>query len=242
MRAFTAAQALAKVVDEVLPCRKHPHSFFFAERPIPALPCEYSKENGFCVGLMSAVETIRQAILDEVDWDAIWRRLIVLASRITREMPGVFDGISAEDLAGETLTAFLVDPSGLGWNPTTEDNLARFLCGVLKNKFMTHRRRSRSREAAADERPVAPASVISPAQDSMADRIEAVAKGKRDLEELVEASRDIEDSANINQQLSMRLKTTVQDVINRKRRLIRSLKKADWPSRNCVSMQTRIIP
>jgi hypothetical protein len=60
-----------------------------------------------------------------------------------------------------------------------------------------------------------------------------VAKGNRDLEEFVEASQDIEDGGNINQLLSERLNTTVRDAINRKRRLRRGLRKADWTGKNC---------
>jgi len=191
---------------------------------------------------MNPVDTIKAAILDEIDWGAVYRRLRVFAFQIAREMPGVFDGISADDLAGETLMAFLADPNGLGWNPTSQENLERFLCGVLKNKFMTHRRRSRNRVSVADDRLVPAPIVIQPAQDTMIERIKAVAQGKKDLEELVEASQHIEDGANINQQLSAQLKTTVQDVINRRRRLARGLKKADWPGRNCVPMQPRITP
>jgi DNA-directed RNA polymerase specialized sigma24 family protein len=189
---------------------------------------------------MNPADTIKTAILDEIDWGAVYRRLKVFAFRIAREMPGVFDGISADDLVGETIADFLADPDALGWNPTTEDNLTRFLCGVLKNKFMTHKRRSRNREGVADNRPVPVPVADPPTKDMMTERIKAAAKGKRDLEELVEASQDIDDGGDINQQLSERLNTTAQDVINRRRRLRRSLKKA-WPGRDCA-MKPRITP
>jgi hypothetical protein len=45
---------------------------------------------------MNTVETIRAAIFDEIDCAALIRRLTVYAFRVAREMPGVFDGISAE--------------------------------------------------------------------------------------------------------------------------------------------------
>jgi hypothetical protein len=78
---------------------------------------------------MNTVDSVKVEILDEIDWGALYRRLSVYAFRIAGGMPGVFDGISPDDLVGETLTAFLSDPEGLGWDPTTQDNLARFLCG-----------------------------------------------------------------------------------------------------------------
>jgi DNA-directed RNA polymerase specialized sigma24 family protein len=125
---------------------------------------------------MNPVDTIRAAILEEIDWGAVYRRLRVFAFQLAREMPGVFDGISADDLVGETLTAFFNDPNGLGWNPTTQDNLVKFLCGVLSNKYQTHRRRSRNREGAADDRQVPVLIVAAPTQDTMTERIKAVAR------------------------------------------------------------------
>jgi DNA-directed RNA polymerase specialized sigma24 family protein len=183
---------------------------------------------------MDQVDTLKEAIFEEVDWSALYRRLRVYAFRLGREMPSVFDGISADDLVGETLTTFLAAPDCLGWDPTTEDNLAKFLFAVLKHKFMTHRRRSLAREGAADNRQAPIAIGSAPSRETISDRVREVARGDKDLEELVEASQRLEEGLNINQQLSERLNITVQDVINRKRRLRRSLRKSDWPGRRCI--------
>ena len=74
---------------------------------------------------MNLVDTTKAAFLDEVDWDALNRRLCVYAYKLADGMPGVFDGISPEDLVGEAITAFYADPEGLGWDPYDSRQLGK---------------------------------------------------------------------------------------------------------------------
>ena len=59
-------------------------------------------------------DSLEADILNDIDWAALLRCLRYYARRIARDMPSIFDGISPDDLVGETLTAFLADPEGLG--------------------------------------------------------------------------------------------------------------------------------
>ena len=57
-------------------------------------------------------------------------------------------------------------------------------------------------------------------------QIEVAAKGDRDLEELIEATQSLDSTANVNQQLCEILDTTIQDVVNRRKRLTRRVERA----------------
>jgi len=58
-----------------------------------------------------------------------------VAHGLTRSCPDVFDGVSAADLANETMLVFLNSSTALGWKPDKGD-LSAFLCGVLRHKFL----------------------------------------------------------------------------------------------------------
>ncbi|MGC1449064.1 MAG: hypothetical protein WA830_03415 [Candidatus Sulfotelmatobacter sp.] len=193
---------------------------------------------------MKPVDTIKAAILAGTDWDALYRRLEVYAFWLASGMPAVFDGVSADDLPGETLLAFWTDPASLNWDPTIQPSLEKFLGGVLKNKFLTHRRRSQTREHPAPSdrnEPMLPVLNAAPPQDMLHERIRDAVRGARDLEEFIEASQKIEDGANVNQLLSQELHTTVEDVVNRKKRIKTRLKATLQAGRNCVHMQPRVL-
>ena len=85
---------------------------------------------------------VANAIFDEIDIDPLYKRLSVFAWKLSCQMPHVFDGISPDDLVGEAVLTFLSSETRLGWDPR-KANLDRFLCGVVKNLFLTHARLSR---------------------------------------------------------------------------------------------------
>jgi DNA-directed RNA polymerase specialized sigma24 family protein len=191
---------------------------------------------------MKPVDTAN-AILDEIDSAALYKRLSTYARSLAREMPDVFDGISPKDLVGETFVAYLSAESGLNWDPT-RSSLERFLCGVLKNKFLMHVRRSKLLPASAENGPFLaelpnPAIMEERASDTV-DRLKIVARGDRELEELIDAAQGLETVSKVNQQLSERLNITVPDVVNRKKRLVRRLKEVAGETRGCVHSWSKL--
>ena len=191
---------------------------------------------------MNSVDTAN-AILDEIDSEALYKRLSTYALSLAREMPDVFDGISWEDLVVETFMAYLSAESGLNWDPT-RNSLERFLCGVLKNKFLTHVRRSKLLPASAENSPFLPelpdpAIREEPPSDTV-DRLKIVARGDRELEELIDAAQGLETVSKVNQQLSERLNIPVPDVVNRKKRLVRRLKEVAGETRGCVHSWSKL--
>ena len=178
---------------------------------------------------MNSVDTAT-VILGETEWAALYRRLAAYAMALSREMPAVFDGISPDDLVSETIVAYLAGESGMGWDPH-QGSLDRFLCGVLKNKFLMHARRIKRLAACAVKSQFVvepPSSEVKnvPAPPTITDQIELAARGDEKLEKLVEATQELDGMANANQQLSQLLGTTEADVVNRKKRLTRRLDRA----------------
>ena len=168
---------------------------------------------------------IAKAILEN-EWDAIHKRLMAYAVKLVGAL-GTIDGVSPDDLVSETLLAYLADDDGLNWDSLRGSSIDRFLCGVLKKKFLMHLRRNRTSSGSVGE-------ILSRAQplqseDSMpasvkADQLAVAARGDKELEDLLAAGREIEDVGSVNQQLSVSLGTTIEDVVNRKRRLTRRLR------------------
>ena len=46
----------------------------------------------------------------DIDWRAIYKRLVIYGQKLASRFPDVFDGISGNDLAGEALLAFFAPP------------------------------------------------------------------------------------------------------------------------------------
>jgi|SRR5579862_4079782 len=175
---------------------------------------------------MNSVDTVT-VILGETEWAAHLRRLTAYATRLSGDMPDVFDGISPDDLVSETIVAYLSGGSGMRWDPH-QGSLDRFLFGILKNKFLMHARRSKRFGACAvmdqlELEPPWPKVNTSTAPPTIADQVKLVARGDQKLEELVEATHELDSTANVNQKLSELLKTSVADVVNRKKRLTNRL-------------------
>jgi hypothetical protein len=161
----------------------------------------------------------------ESEWGSVWRLLTIYAKKLANDMPAVFDGISQDDLVGETILEYLASESRLNWDPLL-GSLAQFLCGVLKRKFLMHDRRSKRFEGSlGNDRHVLefprPAVSNGSTRIKITDGMRTVVRGDKELEDLVDAAQRVDDAARVNQQLSQLLQTTISDVVNRKKRLRR---------------------
>jgi DNA-directed RNA polymerase specialized sigma24 family protein len=186
---------------------------------------------------MTLVDLEKAVLDDEIDWAALNRRLTAYAVKLVRAMPSIFDGISAGDLASETLMAYYVSETRLGWDPT-RGSLVRFLCGVLKRKFLAHVRRHHRCIGFSEVTEVAEVSTH-PGPESQAvaiadkiERLRTAAKGDQELEELLDGAGRIESTSKPNEQLSRLLNTSIEDILNRKRRLRRRLDRNPRGHRN----------
>lgn len=170
----------------------------------------------------------QKAALVGIDLGAVYKRLMVFALRLARAVPEVFDGVSPEDLVGETMVAYFAGDGGMKWDPV-QGSLERFLGGVLRNRFLLHARKLRRYGGSFDDARFVPepnASLGRPLVATITRQIEVAAKGDRDLEELIEATQSLDSTANVNQQLCEILDTTIQDVVNRRKRLTRRVERA----------------
>lgn len=172
----------------------------------------------------------QESLCDNVNWPEIYRQLYVFARVCSRHVPDIFDGNSAEDMPNIVLLEYFESRTALGWNPG-KGPLNRFLLGVLRNKFLDCLRRQRRTVGSLDDpefgsriykhqptlKPDAPCELQSLLREA--------AKGDRRLEELVVAMERLEVNHKINQQIASVLNTTVKDIVNRKKRLIRKVKR-----------------
>jgi hypothetical protein len=173
-------------------------------------------------------DEVSKVLLGEEDWEAIWRRLTVFALKLAGEKPDVFDGISPDDLVGETIVTFWASDNNLNWDPQ-KNTLVGYLCGVLKKKFLMHARRAVCSPISPDE-DACSAAATADAGDTVRtlisiDEIRAAARGDKELEELITATQQLDNSTSINQRLSEVLQTTAEDIVNRKKRLRRRLER-----------------
>lgn len=164
-------------------------------------------------------------LLSDIEWEVLYKRLVVFALKLTSQMSSVFDGVSSEDLVGETLVAYFAQTSGMKWNPT-QGTLERFLCGVLKNKFLIHVRRNKQVGGSLDDVSFAPFSQRpsqngAPNSAKISDLIKIAAEGDYQLQNLLKAADDLDGPSKVNQQLSQRLNVSIPDVVNMRKRLTR---------------------
>src|SRR5262245_20520416 len=92
----------------------------------------------------------RYHLYETIDWACVYKRLQLVALQSAARLPDIFDGVSAEDVVTQVISAFFEDPDGLGWNPT-RGPLDRFLLGVLKHKTIDHLRRQRRTAGSLDD-------------------------------------------------------------------------------------------
>jgi DNA-directed RNA polymerase specialized sigma24 family protein len=178
-------------------------------------------------GSVSRMEPETSESYDEIDWAVVYERLRVVALHCADRMPDIFDGVSAEDVVTQVLSAYFESSNGLGWNPAIGP-LDRFLLRVLRNRTIDRIRRQ-SRVAGSFDDPeftkgvyrAQPKESESDEPNDLSRQLHEAANGDHKLEELVTAAGDIDDGYNINQQLAKELRTTTEDIVNRKRRLTR---------------------
>jgi DNA-directed RNA polymerase specialized sigma24 family protein len=169
-------------------------------------------------------------LYEGINWSHLYTRLFFVASCLTVQMPDIFDGVSAEDLVIQAFSTFFEDPDELGWSPT-RGSLDRFLLGVLKHKTIDHMRRQEWMIGSFDDPDfVQGMYVVQPVADGdgngeLYGELKEAARGDSDLEQLVDAIPAIDGRNNINQQLAEELKTTPQDIVNRRKRLLRRYKR-----------------
>jgi DNA-directed RNA polymerase specialized sigma24 family protein len=165
--------------------------------------------------------------LSEVDWARIWKLLRVAAHRAVRGAPETFDcGVSAEDLASETLGAFFADPNRLGLKPN-KGNVENFLIGVLNNKAKDHLRREKFVGGSLDDqdrRLPEPAQGANFAEEvafrEVQERLYALVGDDKDLRDLIAAVEFVSGRYNVNQELAEALDKTPGEIVNLRRRLL----------------------
>lgn len=175
--------------------------------------------------------SIPQNRYQSVDLDDLWRRLYLYAIVLTGGANIVMHcGVSADDLATETLDKYLLSPNGLGWREN-KGSLTAFLGTILRNKFIDHLRRQKEvpqTEDTSNERSLQTENLGDLDEDiaarELADRLQALVKGRRDEQELrdfIEAASMISDSRKVNQQLASLLGVDEGEVVNRRKKLWR---------------------
>ncbi|MGI0135139.1 MAG: RNA polymerase sigma factor [Candidatus Micrarchaeaceae archaeon] len=161
-------------------------------------------------------------LFERIPWLDVYMRLYAMAGRLTQGQPGVFDAVSAEDLVSETVLEFLRSPNVLGWVPA-RGKIDRFLCAVLKNKFIDHIRRHRRYIGPLEEGDLfAVESESQFEQREAVDQVMQLVHGKKDLEDLVIAVSESNGGSCSNRELAADLGISVSEVVNRKKRIRRS--------------------
>jgi DNA-directed RNA polymerase specialized sigma24 family protein len=178
--------------------------------------------------------------LEDIDFEQLYKVLRVAAEAVLRDAPETFDmGVSAPDLAHETISAFLDSSNGLGWNPG-RGTIEKFLVGVLWNKARTHLRKARRIGGSLDD-PDTP-HLAPPAADSVAadiqfrnlrEKLYEALEDDPELRELIAATEQTSGEHNVNQELSEILGKPVSQVVNLKRRLLSNRKviRFLWPKK-----------
>ena len=139
-------------------------------------------------------------------------------------------GLSAEDLATETLNKYLLSPNGLGWRES-KGSLVAFLGTILRNKFIDHLRRQKNIVRTEDHsgESLPRAEIVRNPDDDIAarelgDRLRELVKGRQDEQELldfIEAGLMISEGGKVNQQLADLLEVSDGEVVNRRKKLWR---------------------
>jgi len=173
---------------------------------------------------------------DQVDWERVYKVLLVAARTAVRNAPDTFDcGISAEDLVGEALFAFFSSSKALGWKPgkdtlasadETQKSIERYLVGVLRHKAVDHLRRQKHVAGSLDyphgevaEPPAAENNLAKAEYASTRDKLYALLQADQELTDLVAATELTSGLHNVNQELADVLGRTPREVVNLKRRL-----------------------
>jgi DNA-directed RNA polymerase specialized sigma24 family protein len=175
---------------------------------------------------------------DDVDFERLYKVLRVAAEAVVRHAPDTFNmGLSAQDLAHETFSAFLDSSTGLGWNPS-RGTIEKFLTAVLWRKARTHLRRDRKVRGSLDDpairhlQPAASGSADADAQfENFKEKIFEAVGDDQELRDLIAAAEQTSGEHNVNQELADILGKPVRHVVNLKRRLLKNQKVVSflWP-------------
>ncbi len=165
----------------------------------------------------------------DIDWDLIYKKLHLYAKTLFRAASIVIDGLSAQDVVGEALQEFFDSPNKLGWN-ATKGGLEPFLKAVVRQRFIDHIRPLKKILADSEKIPDRPSGDPSPQEEAIVEelqwglleRIEG-REDEKELEELVVAAPQITAKGPVNQDLAALLGVTPQEVVNRRKRLLRIL-------------------
>jgi hypothetical protein len=162
-----------------------------------------------------------------IDWAAVYRRLAVFAAGFAGFVPPIIDGVSLEDMPGETLLSFLESTDALGWVAERGD-LGTFLCGVLKNKLFTRLRRQWRNSGSLDDPGFQPGSTMLAADhgrvaeaESFISRLKRLVKGDEELERFVDAALMYEGGNDVNKQMGGELGERPARVSSIRKRLLR---------------------
>lgn len=167
------------------------------------------------------------ADFSNLDIERLYKRLVVMAAAAVRDAPGTFDmGLSAEDLASETLDAFLSSPDALGWSER-KGPVEPFLAGVIYNKARTHLRRDKKLGGSLDDekrnfspRDDRPTPEHETRDKEFQEKLYKAVGDAPDLRDLIAAVELTTGAHNVNQELAAAMGKTVPQVVNLKRRLI----------------------
>lgn len=164
-----------------------------------------------------------------IDWSQVYKRLTLIATVLSKSLPSVFDGISAEDLASEVVLKFLESEDHLGWDEE-QNNIVAFLGGVLKHRFLDHLRRYKlgmrgtaSKNRIITNEPGFDSEIESRSTiESLHQRVSHDEVLKRFVEAAI--SDEFAGGHNQNQELGEILNKTPAEIVNVRRRLVRLLK------------------
>lgn len=144
-------------------------------------------------------------------------------------MPDVFDGVSAEDVVGETLVAYLTSADKLGWDKN-KGPLEPYLWIVCKHKLFDHFRRSKHEQPQpheyldqrAGEGPTSEEEAI---YRDLLENIKKRMKGDQEAIDYIDSvdKVSIHGNGKFNQHMAIILQTSTQDIVNRKKRVGRKV-------------------
>ncbi len=166
-----------------------------------------------------------------MELDDLWRRLYLYACVLTGGAKAVMHcGLSADDLATETLNKCLLSPNGLGWR-ASKGTLVAYLGTILRNRFIDYLRKEREvsgEEGDASEPGPAAGNSKRPDDElvgqELTERLLERIKGHKDegeLRDFIVASGKISVGGKVNQQLADLLGVGEGEVVNRRKKLMR---------------------
>jgi DNA-directed RNA polymerase specialized sigma24 family protein len=166
---------------------------------------------------------------NSIDFKRLQKVLFIKAVAVVRDANRSIDmGVLAEDLAKETLTAFLESSNGLGWSEK-QGSLETFLGGVLLNKARTHLRRDRKVAGSLDDenhgfplRDVRPTPAAQAESNEFVEKLYEAVGTDQGLRDLIAAADFTTGAHNVNQELADAMSKTPPEVVNLKRRLMKN--------------------